>query len=64
MDNMHQTGTNRAITGTRDWQNYAVVLDVDPKATGIGMGVLLSGAGEVWMSGMKFEVVGPGPGHR
>jgi hypothetical protein len=59
MDNMHQTGTDRAIKGTRDWQNYAVVLDVAPNATGIGLGVLLTGAGEVWISGMKFEVVDP-----
>ena len=47
-----------AGTGTRDWQNYSVVLDVAPNATGIGMGILLSGAGEVWISGMKFETVG------
>jgi hypothetical protein len=58
MDNMHQTGTDRAIKGTRDWQNYSVVLDVAPNATGVGLGVLLSGAGELWISGMKFEVVG------
>jgi len=58
MDNMHQTGPDRAITGTRDWQNYSVVLDVAPNATGIGLGILLHGAGEVWISGMKVETVG------
>ena len=35
-----------------------MVLDVDPKATGIAMGVLLTGAGQVWISRMKFEAVG------
>jgi len=59
IDNMHQTGTDRAITGTRAWQNYSVVLDVAPNATGIGLGILLHGAGEVWISGMKVETVGP-----
>jgi hypothetical protein len=59
IDNMHQTGTDRGITGTRDWANYTVVLDVADNATGIGMGVLLSGTGTIWISGMKFEVVGP-----
>jgi hypothetical protein len=58
IDNMHQTGTDRAITGTRNWQNYSVVLDVAENATGLGMGILLDGAGAVWISGIKFEVVG------
>src|SRR5262245_48709016 len=53
-DNMQQ----RAIRGTTDWQNYAVVLDVPDQATGIFLGVLLTGPGAVWMSGGKFEVVG------
>jgi hypothetical protein len=58
LDNMHQTGPDRAIKGTRDWQNYSVVVDVAPNATGIGLGILLSGVGEVWISGMKVETVG------
>ena len=53
-DNMQ----DRAITGTGDWQRYNVVLDVPRDATGISFGMLLTGAGEVWLSGMKFEVVG------
>lgn len=55
-DNMQ----NRSIKGTSDWQKYDVVLDVPQDATGIFFGVLLTGgAGEVWISGAKIEVVGP-----
>ena len=53
-DNMQ----DRSITGTGDWQRYNVVLDVPRDATGIAFGMLLTGAGEVWLSGLKFEVVG------
>jgi beta-lactamase regulating signal transducer with metallopeptidase domain len=53
-DNMQ----NRAIRGTQPWKTYDVVLDVPEDATGISFGVLLSGAGEVWISDVGFEVVG------
>ncbi len=54
-DNMQ----NRAIKGTTEWQRYEVVLDVPKDATGIALGILLTGAGEVWMNGARFDVVGP-----
>jgi beta-lactamase regulating signal transducer with metallopeptidase domain len=53
-DNMQ----NRAIKGTQPWKTCDVVLEVPEDATGISFGVLLSGAGEVWMSDVSFEVVG------
>jgi len=53
-DNMQ----NRPLKGTADWKSYAVVLDVPQDATGIFFGVLLDSAGEVWLSDVKFEVVG------
>jgi hypothetical protein len=53
-DNM----SSRAIKGTTDWKRYEVVLDVPPKATNISLGVLLVGAGEVWLSDAKLETVG------
>jgi beta-lactamase regulating signal transducer with metallopeptidase domain len=53
-DNMQ----NRAIKGTQPWTAYDVVLDVPADATGISFGVLLSGAGEVWINDVSFEVVG------
>jgi hypothetical protein len=54
-DNMQ----NRPIKGTTDWQKYDVVLDVPQDATGVFFGVLLGGTGEVWISNVKFEAVGP-----
>jgi beta-lactamase regulating signal transducer with metallopeptidase domain len=53
-DNMQ----NRAIKGTQPWTAYDVVLDVPADATGISFGVLLAGAGEVWINDVSFEVVG------
>jgi hypothetical protein len=53
-DNMQ----NRSIKGTQPWQQYDVVLDVPQGATDIAFGVLLTGAGEVWMNDVSFEVVG------
>jgi beta-lactamase regulating signal transducer with metallopeptidase domain len=54
LDNMQ----DRAIHGTRPWTMCDVVLDVPPGSTGISFGTLLSGSGEVWVSGVKFDVVG------
>jgi hypothetical protein len=53
-DNMQ----TRAIKGTTAWQNYEVVLDVPAQATGIAFGILMSGAGSTWISGVKMEAVG------
>ncbi len=52
-DNMQ----GRPVAGWSDWTPCSVVLDVAPSATGINFGILLSGAGTVWLSGVKFEVV-------
>jgi hypothetical protein len=54
-DNMQ----TRAIKGTQSWSDYDVVLDVPVDATGISFGVLLSGAGQVWMNHVTVETVGP-----
>jgi hypothetical protein len=48
----------RSIKGTTAWQNYEVVLDVAPEATGIAFGILMSGTGSVWISGVKMDVAG------
>jgi flavoprotein len=53
-DNMN----NRPITGTTDWQQYEVVLDVPQNSTSISFGILLRGAGQVWISNAQFEEVG------
>lgn len=43
-DNMQ----NRPITGTTDWQEYEIVLDVPEEAIGLAHGVLVAGPGKVW----------------
>jgi hypothetical protein len=53
-DNMQ----DRSIKATTNWQPCEVVLDVPQDATGISFGILLAGAGEVWLRNTKFEVVG------
>lgn len=53
-DNMR----GRPIKGTRDWARCEVVLDVAAEASGISFGILLSGAGQAWMDGLRLEVVG------
>ena len=54
IDNMQ----DRAIKGTTNWKRYEVVLDVPQDSTAISFGILLDGAGEVWLSSTKFVVVG------
>jgi hypothetical protein len=51
---------DRPIKGTTAWQSYDVVLDVPQTATGIFFGILMEGAGEVWLNSANFEVVGAG----
>jgi hypothetical protein len=54
-DNM----SNRQIKGTQTWTRHSIVLDVDAaKATMIGLGLMLSGKGTVWIDDVRFEVVG------
>jgi hypothetical protein len=54
-DNMQ----NRPIKGTTDWTRYEVVLDVTKQAVAVNFGILLSGAGQAWLDGVAFDVVGP-----
>jgi hypothetical protein len=53
-DNMQ----DRALKGTSDWKKYAIVLDVPESAQEIAFGLLLTGAGQVWMDDLDFAVVG------
>jgi hypothetical protein len=48
---------DRPIKGDSEWQQYAVVLDVPSEATALAYGILLSGAGQVWLDDVSFEVV-------
>ena len=48
----------RALTGTREWAQYSIVLDVAQEAVMISFGSLLIGAGTVWIDDVTFDVVG------
>jgi beta-lactamase regulating signal transducer with metallopeptidase domain len=48
---------NRPITGTTDWEEYEIVLDVPEEATDIAHGVLIAGPGKVWFDELHFAVV-------
>lgn len=52
-DNMR----DRPISGTTDWQQYEIVLDVPGESVAISFGILLVGAGQVWLDNLQFEEV-------
>lgn len=52
-DNMQ----GRPITGTTDWTNYEIVLDVPNNASQLAYGVLLESSGQVWFENLTFEIV-------
>jgi hypothetical protein len=52
-DNMQ----SRALVGTLGCKRVDVVLDVPMEATTIMAGLLLSGTGQAWLDGVRFEVV-------
>jgi hypothetical protein len=54
-DNMSE----RALVGTSEWQQADVVLDVRPSSAAIAFGVILDGPGEVRVSSLSLELVGP-----
>lgn len=54
-DNMNK----RAPTGTTDWEEYSIVLDVPAEATSLNYGFFLSGKGQMWVNGVNIERVGP-----
>jgi len=52
-DNMQ----TRALVGTTPCQRHEVVLDVPREAKFIWLGLMLSGAGNAWIGGVRFDVV-------
>ncbi|WP_223643059.1 AraC family transcriptional regulator [Corallococcus sp. EGB] len=52
-DNMQ----SRALVGTRGCKRYDVVLDVPQEATTIMAGLIMSGTGQAWLGGVRFETV-------
>jgi len=55
LDNME----DRPIQGTTDWRTYEVVLDVPEQSQAIAFGCLLVGKGQLWLSDVHLEEVGP-----
>jgi hypothetical protein len=53
-DNMQ----HRPIQGTTDWQSYSVVLDVPEESVDVAFGVLLQGAGQVWINDIQLTEIG------
>ena len=47
----------RPLKGTADWKQYAIVLDVDKDAVDLNFGILLVGAGRIWVDTLMFEEV-------
>jgi hypothetical protein len=41
------------------WQEVSVVIDVPADALSVDLGLALVGEGQVWVRGLRFEVVGP-----
>lgn len=53
-DNMN----DRPILGDTEWQKYELVVDVDKDNTAIVFGLMLIGAGQIWLDDVSFEKVG------
>lgn len=56
-DNMKDGKTDRSITGTNDWNQCDLVLDVPFNAKEIVYGALLSGTGQIWIENVSLEIV-------
>jgi len=48
---------DRPITGSSDWENYEIVLDVPEHATNISYGIILAGTGKAWIDGLQLEKI-------
>jgi hypothetical protein len=56
-DNMKDGKTDRSITGTNDWKQCDLVLDVPFNAKEIVYGALLLGSGQIWFENVTLEIV-------
>ncbi|WP_213585005.1 helix-turn-helix transcriptional regulator [Paenibacillus sp. J2TS4] len=48
---------NRPITGTTSWSPYSIVLDIPKDSQEIAFGVLLYGAGKIWVDSLRLDEV-------
>jgi hypothetical protein len=56
LDNM-QAPVDRTISGTQDWREVALVLDVPTGATNFAFGSGITGTGKVWVGPITIEEV-------
>ncbi len=49
---------NRAVTGTTDWKQFEVVLNVPTEAVNVVIGTFLSGRWQMWADDLKLGIVG------
>ena len=49
--------SSRPLTGTADWHQVEIILDVPTNAIGIAFGALMSGKGVLLVDDMTFEVI-------
>lgn len=56
-DNMKDGKTDRSITGTNNWKQCDLVLDIPFNAKKIMYGALLSGEGRIWFENVTLEIV-------
>jgi hypothetical protein len=53
----HNTILDTDLSGTRDWTEISVTLDVPWEATNFAFGLTLEGIGKVWLKDPRFERV-------
>jgi hypothetical protein len=49
---------DKPVTGSSDWVQRSVTLDVPPETTTLSFGVIQAGTGQVWLDRVSLEVVG------
>lgn len=59
-DNMERRSSNGALTGTMDWIERQIVLDVPETAQSIHYGFFLRGAGSTWCRKLKLDEAATG----
>jgi erythromycin esterase len=47
----------KLITGSQEWQQTSIELDVPPNAQTISYGVVLRGAGKLWLDELRLEIL-------
>ncbi len=56
-------GDLRELRGTGDWTLYELLVEVDPDAVTLDVAIELEGGGQLWVDGLRVDIVGPVP-HR